>query len=117
MNTGFLQGKEMQPRIFHGDLSPDELARALIAEFNHGNLQARQIGSGDKVAVQIASDQQPVSGGQTALTVSLQKVEDGVSVLIGKQAWLGVAASLGWTALTAWRNPWTLLNRLDDLAQ
>lgn len=107
----------MQPRIFHGDLAPVDIARALIAEFNHGNLQAHQIGSDDKIAVQIASDQQPVSGGQTALTVSLQKVEDGVSVLIGKQAWLGVAASLGWTALTAWRNPWTLLNHLDDLAQ
>jgi len=30
---------------------------------------------------------------------------------------LGVAASMGWTALSALRNPFTLLGRIDDLAQ
>jgi len=49
--------------------------------------------------------------------VLIQKVEDGVSVQAGQQAWLGVAASLGYTALAALRNPFTLLGRLDDLAQ
>jgi hypothetical protein len=47
----------------------------------------------------------------------MQNVEDGVSVQIGQQAWLGVAASLGVSALAAWRNPLALLNRLDDIAQ
>jgi RNA polymerase subunit RPABC4/transcription elongation factor Spt4 len=51
------------------------------------------------------------------LTITVQKVEDGVAVNIGKQAWLGVAASLGITALSVWRNPFSLLGRLDDLAQ
>jgi HAMP domain-containing protein len=36
---------------------------------------------------------------------------------IGQQAWLGIAASLGTTALAAMRNPFNLLGRLDDLAQ
>ncbi|HEY6074337.1 MAG TPA: zinc ribbon domain-containing protein, partial [Anaerolineales bacterium] len=36
---------------------------------------------------------------------------------IGQQAWLGVAASLGTTAFWAIRNPFSLLGRLDDLAQ
>ncbi len=36
---------------------------------------------------------------------------------LGQQAWLGVAASLGQTALSALRNPFSLLGRLDDLAQ
>jgi hypothetical protein len=36
---------------------------------------------------------------------------------IGQQAWLGVAASLGQTAFSALRNPFSLLGRLDDLAQ
>ena len=36
---------------------------------------------------------------------------------IGQQAWFGVAASLGTTALSALRNPFALLGRLDDLAQ
>jgi hypothetical protein len=36
---------------------------------------------------------------------------------MGQQTWLGVAASLGITALAALRNPFSLLGRLDDLAQ
>ena len=44
-------------------------------------------------------------------------MEDGVSVQVGNQAWMGVAASIGITALSALRNPMTLLGRLDDLAQ
>jgi uncharacterized paraquat-inducible protein A len=44
-------------------------------------------------------------------------VEDGVLARLGQQEWLGVAASLGTTALGALRNPLTLLGRLDDLAQ
>jgi hypothetical protein len=58
-----------------------------------------------------------MSGGQTALTISLETVKDGVMVELGQQAWLGVAASLGQTALFALRNPFSLLGRLDDLAQ
>jgi DNA-directed RNA polymerase subunit RPC12/RpoP len=44
-------------------------------------------------------------------------VEDGVAVKLGQQAWLGIAASLGTTALAAIRSPFNLLGRLDDLAQ
>ena len=107
----------MEQRIFHGNLTPKALASALQGEFNRGNLRTQQIGSAQKVIVQIATRDLPLSGGQTALTVNFEAVEDGVAVSIGKQAWLGVAASLGKTALTAWRNPWHLLERLDDLAQ
>jgi hypothetical protein len=57
------------------------------------------------------------SGGNTALTITLQSIEDGVMVEIGEQAWMGVAASLGHTAISALRNPLSLLGRLDDLAQ
>jgi hypothetical protein len=38
-------------------------------------------------------------------------------VELGQQAWLGVAASLGMSALAALRNPFNLLGRLDDIAQ
>lgn len=107
----------MDQRIYHGKISPDDFARSLIAHFNRGNLRVQQIGSGDEIAVQIASRQGAASGGQTALGISLQKVEDGVSVQIGKQAWFGVAASLGFTAIAAIRNPFTLIDRIDDLAQ
>jgi len=107
----------MEPRIYHGDLTPEDVSRALIAHFNNGNLVAQQLGAGDQIVVQIATRQRPASGGQTALSISLQKVEDGLAVQLGKQTWLGVAASLGMTAMSAWRNPFSLLGRLDDLAQ
>ncbi|HEC60860.1 MAG TPA: hypothetical protein ENI27_01245 [bacterium] len=107
----------METRIFHGDITPNDIARALLAKFNRGNLRAQTFGKGKKVVIQIATRERPASGGQTAMSVTLQEVEDGVAVQLGKQSWLGVAASLGMTALTAWRNPWSLLGRLDDLAQ
>ena len=110
----------MDRRIFHGNIEPTDLAYALAAAFNTGNLQAQIVGPADKLAVQIATRAGSRSGGQTAITVSIQAVEDGVMVDVGEQAWFGVAASLGetaLTALTALRNPFRLVNRLDDLAQ
>lgn len=88
-----------------------------MAEFNRGNLRAQVLGDKDKMAVQIATRTGAMSGGQTALTVNIRSVEDGIMVEVGQQAWLGVAASLGQTAISALRNPFSLLGRLDDLAQ
>jgi hypothetical protein len=107
----------MQRRIFHGNIKPNDIAHALMAEFNRGNLLTQVVGNKDKMAVQIATRMGSASGGQTALTINLQSVEDGIMVELGQQAWLGVAASLGQTALFALRNPFSLLGRLDDLAQ
>lgn len=107
----------MPQRIYHGNISNTDFAQALIGNFGHGNLQVQQYGSGDTIIVQITSSPHAVSGGKTALSVQLQNVEDGVSVDVSKQAWLGIAASLGVSTIAALRNPWTLLNRLDDIAQ
>jgi len=107
----------MERRILHGNINPNDIAQALMAEFNRGNLYAQTVGQANKLAVQITTRMGAQSGGQTALTISAQKVEDGVMVEIGQQAWLGVAASLGQTAISALRNPFSLLGRLDDLAQ
>jgi len=107
----------MDRRVLHGNIQPNDIAQALLAEFNRGNLQAQIVGQSDKMAVQIATRMGAQSGGQTALTITLQKVEDGIMIEIGQQAWLGVVASLGQTAISALRNPFSLLGRLDDLAQ
>ena len=104
-------------KIFHGNVTPRDFAKALIAEFDRGNLHAQQLGGSKEIIVQIATRHMRRSGGQTALTVTLEKVTDGVAVEVGKQSWLGVAASLGTTAIAALRNPFTLLGRLDDVAQ
>lgn len=93
------------------------MAQALLAEFNRGNLRAQILGLSDKLVVQISTRPGAPSGGDTALSVSIQKFEDGIVAEIGEQAWLGVAASLGTTALWALRNPFNLLGRLDDVAQ
>lgn len=107
----------MESRIYHGEITPKQVAEVLIARFNHGNLRALQFGQGKQVVIQIGTRPGAGSGGQTALTITLQQVTDGISVQVGKQSWLGVAASLGTTALAAIRNPFHLLGRLDDLAQ
>ena len=107
----------MEQRVFYGNISPADLAEALLAEFNRGNLRAQVVGESSRMIVQVATRPGAQSGGQTALTISMQKIPDGVMVQIGQQAWLGVAASLGQTAFAALRNPFSLLGRLDDLAQ
>lgn len=107
----------MERKIFHGNIKPADIAQALLGEFNQGNLRAQTIGQSDKVIVQVSSRPNAMSGGQTAMTVVIQKMEDGIIVELGQQAWLGVAASLGASALAAIRNPFSLLGRLDDIAQ
>ena len=107
----------MDRRILYGNIKPNDIAHALMAEFNRGNLQAQVVGHANKLAVQISTRMGAQSGGQTALTVTVQSTEDGVIIELGQQAWLGVAASLGQTAISALRNPFSLLGRLDDLAQ
>jgi len=107
----------MDRKFYHGQLSPADVARGLIAEFNRGNLRAQVIGESDELAVQIATRPGSMSGGQTALTITIRKAEDGILVESGSQAWLGTAASLGRTTIATLANPWNLLNRLDDLAQ
>jgi len=107
----------MDQRIFHGDLKPADVAQALLAEFNRGNLRAQILGQSDTLAIQIGTRPGASSGGHTALTVTVQKAPDGVLIQLGEQEWFSVAASLGWTAFAALRNPFNLINRLDDIAQ
>jgi DNA-directed RNA polymerase subunit RPC12/RpoP len=107
----------MNRRIFHGNIKPNDVAHALMAEFNRGSMQAQVLGTKDNMAVQIATRTGSMSGGKTAMTISIQAVEDGIMIEEGQQEWLGVAASIGQTAFWALRNPFSLLSRLDDLAQ
>jgi hypothetical protein len=107
----------MERRIYHGNFKASNLAKALVARFNRGNLTAQLARNDEQIIVQIASARNARSGGQTSLGVLLNQTEDGVIVQLGKQSWLGIAASLGQTAFTAIRNPLGLLGRFDDVAQ
>jgi hypothetical protein len=107
----------MTERTYHGEITPADMATALISTFNQGNLRCQQVGQGDKLMVQIATRDHAQSGGQGALSITVQRNPDGVTVGVGQQEWLGVAASLGQTALVTLMNPWNIINRLDDIAQ
>ncbi len=109
--------RPIEQRVFYGPIAPADIASALVAEFDQGELEAQQVGSGERAVVQIASRRHPASGGRTALTVQLAAVEDGVMVRMGRQDWLGVAASLGMTALMTLLKPISFVSRVDDLAQ
>jgi len=107
----------MEQKVYHGPFEPQDIAQELTAFFNRGNYQVQQFGQGEQIALQVATTPYQTSGGQTALGISIQKFQDGISVSMGQQTWLGVAASLGITAIAALRNPFSLLGRLDDVAQ
>ena len=109
--------QNMNRRFFHGKITPVDVAQSLLAEFNRSNLHAETFGASDKMFVQIATWPGAPSGGQTVSTVTIEDVPDGVMVQLGQHAWMGTAASLGWSALTALRNPFTLLGRIDDIAE
>jgi hypothetical protein len=104
-------------RIYHGNIKAVDLARALKSEFHRGNFMVQTFGKPNKIVLQITTQRALRSGGQTALTVNLNDVDDGVMVSVDKQKWLGVAASMGVTAISTVLNPLNLLSRLDDLAQ
>jgi hypothetical protein len=107
----------MEQRTFHGNITPADLAQALIARFNAGDFQTRQVGRGENLVLQVATPGMRLSGGPTAITIQLSQVEDGVHVRLGQQQWLGTAASLGQTAIMALLRPASILSRLDDVAQ
>lgn len=107
----------MDRRIFHGKMTPLDISRSLTGHFHRGNLRVQHFGDAQRAVVQIASTARASSGGQTALSATILQVEDGVSVELSKQNWIGIAASLGVSAIAVFKNPFNLLSRLDDIAQ
>lgn len=61
----------MDTKIYHGDIQAQEVAKALVNQFNRGNLMAKMAKSGEQFLVQIASRRDAKSGGQTALGVTI----------------------------------------------
>jgi hypothetical protein len=108
----------MKTKIYHGDITAENLAKAICARFDDHTIRALYSKSSDhQYVVQITSRKNAPSGGKTSLGLVLQQLEEGVAVKIGKQDWLGIAASLGVSALSFRLNPLNILGRLDDIAQ
>jgi len=107
----------MEEKFFHGQIEPRSLADYLISKFSHGNIRTQCIGDDNELAIQFATPPMQSSGGHTALSVLVKKIEDGIIVKVGQQEWFGLAASLGKTAFMVLHNPLEIFGRLDDLAQ
>ena len=107
----------MTTKIYHGKITAENLAKAIATRFNTNDLVTRYTSNEDQYHLQIASRRDAQSGGKTSIGLVLQQLGDGVAVKIGKQDWLGIAASLGLSALSFRLNPFNLLGRLDDIAQ
>ena len=41
----------METKIYHGEISPNDFAHALIGDFNRGNLRAHQYGQNKEIVV------------------------------------------------------------------
>ena len=105
----------MEQRTYHGDLSPDEIAHALLAQFNQGTFAVQQISQGDRALVQIGTRDRR-NRVENALTVTIGKTPDGVNVAVGDQQLLDAAADLAQAGLGALFNPLSLLGNLGEIA-
>lgn len=106
----------MKSKIYNGDLKLEEVAATLANFFNRGPLSSAASIEGDRAFVQIGSQGGAHSGGRTSIGVSLHQTDGRLEAQVGDQSVLGLAGSLGASALLAWLNPLNLLGRLDDIA-
>ena len=105
----------MEQRTYHGNITPQELADVLTGRFNTQDMRATTSGEGEKLVVHIEAG--GYSGGRTSLSVGLAPVTDGVTVTVGDQNLLGVAADLLETGLKTLWNPVMLIGEIGDVAQ
>jgi len=110
------KGEVMEQRTYHGDLNPEDIAKALVAQFNQGSTVAHQFSQGERVVVQIGSRDRR-QGVENALTVSLSKTRDGVNVGVGEQRWLDAATDLAQAGLGALFNPVSLISNLGEIVR
>jgi predicted RNA-binding Zn-ribbon protein involved in translation (DUF1610 family) len=108
----------MEQRTFRGNIDPEELADALVARFDGGDLRAQKV-SGDQGhrMVQIITRSGGWGAARSALSIGIAPIDEGVRVTVGEQRWLDAAASLALTGLGALVNPRSLLWRIDDIAR
>lgn len=105
----------MEQRTYHGKITPQELATALLARFNTETMTATQAGTGDRIVVNISASS--AVGGPCSLSVGLSPMPTGVTVTVGPHNVLGVAADLLETGLKALVNPITLIGEIADVVQ
>ncbi|MBN1261549.1 MAG: zinc ribbon domain-containing protein [Anaerolineae bacterium] len=109
---------EMEQRAYHGKVDPEDMARALVVQFNEGDTRAQWMRSQQgRAVVQVQSRKREHGDPSTAVTLHITPSKTGVVASMAEQQWFGVAADLARTGLMTLLNPWNLLNELDDIAR
>lgn len=110
--------EKVEQRLYHGEISAEDMARALVLRFDQGETRAQWLRSEtDRAVVQVQSRKVERGDPDTAVTVHITPSTRGVTVSVSEQRWLGVAADLAKTGVMGWLNPLRLLNELDDIAR
>jgi hypothetical protein len=114
-----LIGGNRQPdiRTYWGDISAKSLARSLVKHFDSPTSRAQMAGDDKRVLVQVGNRRVEHSDPSVAITVGIVQEEDGITVTMGQQKWMGIAADLARTGIKTLINPWYLLNELDNVAR
>jgi len=108
----------MDQKTYHGEIDSQELADVLVNRFDQGDLMAQKVGQPDRVVVQISTrPHRRRDDPHTSLSVTIAEAEDGVTVTVGEQQVLGVAADLVQTGLGALLNPMSLIGEIDDIVR
>ncbi|MGC9397948.1 MAG: zinc ribbon domain-containing protein [Anaerolineae bacterium] len=109
---------EMEQRAYHGDINVEDMARALVVQFNQGATRAQWMrGRAGRAVVQIQMRQRARQAPENALTLHLTPSETGIVVSMAEQRWLGVAADLARSGLLTLLNPWNIIGEIDDIAR
>ncbi len=110
--------ESVEQRAYHGELDPNDLARALVIRFNEGETKAHWVeGQGNRAVVQIQSRQQEYGDPTTAVTAHISPTKTGITVSVSEQKILGVAADMAKTGVKAWLNPMRIIGEIDDIAR
>jgi hypothetical protein len=110
--------EKIEQRAYHGEISPEDLAHALVLRFNEGETRAHAIkGEGGRAVIQIQNRRIEYGDPNTAVTVQVSPTKTGITVSVSEQKLLGVAADMAKSGVKAWLNPINLIGELDDIAR
>ena len=110
--------EKVEQRAYHGEISPEDLARTLVLRFNEGETRAHAIkGEAGRAVIQIQNRRVEFGDPNTAVTVQVSPTKTGITVAVSEQKLLGVAADMAKSGVKAWLNPLNLLGELDDIAR
>lgn len=109
---------KIEQRAYHGDIKPEDMARALVLRFDGAETRAQWMhGEGQRAIVQVSNRRVERNDADTAITTHITPTKTGVTVSVSEQRWLGIAADLARVGVKGWLNPMRLLTEFDNIAR